>query len=190
MSKFKNNIFLLMAFLTLIFQSCTQELMSTISTDENLTTQLRSYECPEPLLSLVTVGDYPCAHLKLVYNGVDDPESDCVLKEFEIKIFKIGSFYDIRSFDSPIVNIPNNPYLYNKSNWVGLVGGGFVNKSGPPLGVFNITTFTSIHDKFEFFMEGKPENGPKTWVCVQIKMDCNGTECTTTQCFDAWTPCA
>ena len=31
--------------------------------------------------------------------------------------------------------------------------------------------------------------GPKTWVCARIVMNCNGETCTTTTCFDAYTPC-
>lgn len=173
----------------LFIYSCSKESNINTTINGNHLTENRSIACPTPNLSLVTIWGSPCASLKFVYNGTDDPNSTCKLLKFDIKTFKVWGPNQIKDFNSPLINT-SGTYPIN-SNWVSTLSGGLINlAAGPTLGVFNIPTpITRVNDTFEYFIQSTPQLGDKTWVCVEIVMDCNGEECKTTKCFDAFTPC-
>lgn len=183
-------VFAIVAIASLTIFSCTSDTNSIIKNDDNQVTESRSTACPKPKLSLETVLGSPCASLKLVYDGTEDPASTCIMKSIDVKIFKTWNLNEVLNFKSPIFNSPpNTPYPFN-SSWVSLRSGGLVNLGGQTIGAFNITSLiTNVNGKFEYFIQSTPTMGYKTFVCIETIMECDGMECPNQQCFDAFTPC-
>jgi hypothetical protein len=176
---------------TILLYSCLREESSITQEARNIKLESRSLKCPEPILSLVTIPNTPCADLKLVYNGTNDPFTTCTLKGFQIKIFKTWDINDVKEFNSPFFNSPGNTRYPINTSWVSTLGGELVNiNNGPELGVFNVNPeLLNINDSFEYFIQSSTTRGPKTWVCIETVFDCDGEECKSNKCFDAWTPC-
>lgn len=129
----------------------------------NIKLESRSLKCPEPILSLVTIPNTPCADLKLVYNGTNDPFTTCTLKGFQIKIFKTWDINDVKEFNSPFFNSPGNTRYPINTSWVSTLGGELVNiNNGPELGVFNVNPeLLNINDSFEYFIQSSTTQGLK-----------------------------
>lgn len=171
--------------------SCSKETNYILDKNNNQPTETRSVACPNPIMTLEVVPATPCAYVKFSYNGTDDPSSDCTLISYDIKIFKTWDPEDIKGYNSAF-STSGNPRFPNINNWVGTLGGSYVNLSSEPLiGSFSSSTpITDANETFVYTIPSSVTTGPKTWVCVRIVMNCNGVECpATTKCFDAYTPC-
>jgi hypothetical protein len=172
---------------TVLIYSCVKEAETSKQSDVGEKLELRSSGCPEPNLSLVTIYGSPCASLKLVYNGTNDPQSTCTFDSFDIKVYKLWDPSTVKTFNSPLVNTIGT-YPQN-SNWVSPLNGGLVNLAfGPQLAFLN-SPIKNVNDTFEYFIPSTVALGDRTWICVEIIMFCDGIECKTPKCFNAYTPC-
>ncbi len=181
---------LILITINLFIYSCYKESNSVATEYKNLITETRVADCPEPIMALEIIPGSPCAHVKFTYNGTNDPSTDCILTSYDIKIFKTWNYFDVKNYNSPFLNSGSLTYP-NLNNWVGTMGGNYVNLGSEPLsGSFNSPTpITDANGSFSYTIPSTPESGVKTWVCAKIVMNCSGTECPTIKCFDAYTPC-